>query len=133
MYYSLDVTPEIKCVVLDPYDVAILGRPEDSPKFIQAQTLLKKRNPNDTLRQGVDWMRGLNGLNKRFLPYNGAMSKEQLVWLEQEIVDAKGKSQNVLVFCHLPLCPLSSASQCLMWNYQEVQGLFNKVEMYCFF
>lgn len=42
---------------------------------------------------------------KNVLPWNGGISKRQLAWLENNLLKAKKKKKNVLVFTHHPLFP----------------------------
>ncbi|KAJ1493496.1 hypothetical protein T484DRAFT_1768124 [Baffinella frigidus] len=37
---------------------------------------MEARNPNDTSAPG-DWHKGLEGLDRRYVPYNGAVSERQ--------------------------------------------------------
>jgi manganese-dependent ADP-ribose/CDP-alcohol diphosphatase len=56
------------------------------------------------------------------VPFNGALSQQQLTWLRDELDDAKQQGQRVLVFGHCPLHPGSVGERLrtLTWNYQDV-------------
>jgi manganese-dependent ADP-ribose/CDP-alcohol diphosphatase len=41
---------------------------------------------------------GLQGDNKRFVAFNGAIGEEQLKWMEKELEDAVQKNQKVHFF-----------------------------------
>lgn len=45
-YYSFSPHPGWLFVVLDAYDVSLLGWPEGHPHHLQAQAILEKNNPN---------------------------------------------------------------------------------------
>ena len=94
-YYSVEVHPKLKLVVLDTYDISVMGY-EDCPQhphYLQAVGLLVQNNPN--LRKNS--AAGLKGTMRRFVAYNGGIGKQQLAWLESELTSADSKQQNVLV------------------------------------
>jgi manganese-dependent ADP-ribose/CDP-alcohol diphosphatase len=45
-YYTFSPHPDIVMVVLDGYDVSLLGWPPGHPLHTQAQAILDARNPN---------------------------------------------------------------------------------------
>jgi hypothetical protein len=47
-----------------------------------------RHNSNDILNDNVDWTAGLVGLERRWLPYNGAVSPQQLQWLRDTLTSA---------------------------------------------
>ena len=93
-------------VILDPYDLNIVekGGGADVEAGIQ---YLSCRNPNDLRapRGSVDAMKGLTGLQKRFVPMAGGVGKEQLQWLASEVAMAKARNERVVVLTHVPLHP----------------------------
>lgn len=94
-YYSAVVHPRLKLVVLDTYDVGVLGF-GDSPKhphYLEAVEILHQNNPNEEKNSSV----GVQGDARRFAAYNGGLGKEQLGWLNAQLTDADSKRQNVLL------------------------------------
>ena len=93
MYYDFTVASWFRFVVLDCYDISVLGHDQTSENYKKAFDILKRKNPND------DWnsSNGLEGLSQRFVGYNGAVSEEQLAWLEHVLSDADQKEQIVIV------------------------------------
>ena len=67
---------------------------------------------------GVNWSVGLDGTDKRYMPYNGALSSDQLTWLEETLSQATEQGETAIVLCHVPLHPLAANNLCLLWNYQ---------------
>ncbi|XP_074294655.1 manganese-dependent ADP-ribose/CDP-alcohol diphosphatase-like [Silene latifolia] len=121
-YYDFSPTPNYRFVVLDGYDISAIGWPKDHPKALQAMRILDEKNPNSEKNSPS----GLEGFEKRFLMFNGAVGKEQLEWLDHVLQDATKLKQKVIICCHLPLDPGASSSEALLWNYDEVMNLIHK-------
>ncbi|XAR67965.1 CDP-glycerol diphosphatase [Bertholletia excelsa] len=121
-YYDFSPIPEFRFVVLDGYDISAIGWPTDHPNAMEAIKFLSERNPNSEKNSP----RGLNGLERRFLMFNGAVGKEQLKWLDDVLQDATKSNQKVVICCHLPLDPGASSQEALLWNYDEVIGVVHR-------
>jgi manganese-dependent ADP-ribose/CDP-alcohol diphosphatase len=80
-YYSFDPHPGFKFVVLDGYDVSALGWPEDHPYTKLAIEILNTRNPNSEKNSPE----GLEGVERRFVKFNGGVGEAQLQWLERTL------------------------------------------------
>lgn len=87
----------------------------DKATEADAYEFLRKRNPND-VRHSVDWVAGLIGPQRRFVPYNGALGVAQLQWLKRELDEP---DVNVIIATHVPMAPESCAPECLLWDYEE--------------
>uniref|UniRef100_A0A7C8YFW6 Manganese-dependent ADP-ribose/CDP-alcohol diphosphatase n=1 Tax=Opuntia streptacantha TaxID=393608 RepID=A0A7C8YFW6_OPUST len=121
-YYDFSPIPGYRFVVLDAYDISAIGWPKDHPKTIEAMRILKEKNPNADKNSPV----GLDGLERRFLMFNGAVGKEQLQWLDNVLRDATGSKHTVIICCHLPLDPGASTSEALLWNFDEVMDVIHR-------
>ncbi|KAK8958374.1 Manganese-dependent ADP-ribose/CDP-alcohol diphosphatase [Platanthera guangdongensis] len=121
-YYEFSPSPEYRFVILDGYDVSVIGRPLDDPKALEAIRFLEEKNPNDDKNSPA----GLLGPDRRFLMFNGAVGKEQLEWLDKILKESAECEQNVIVCCHLPLDPDAATPESLLWNYEEVMGLIRQ-------
>jgi len=119
-YYSYDSPcKNIKFVVLDSYDVSIMQRcPETSLKHQQATKILKENNPNYPHQENSP--EGLEGVEQRFVAFNGGVGEPQLDWLRRTLEEAKNEEQKVIVLSHQPILPGSSGNVCLIWNYNDV-------------
>jgi 3',5'-cyclic AMP phosphodiesterase CpdA len=53
--------------------------------------------------------------------WNGAIGKEQLAWLEQQLDSAELEKQKVILFSHLPVRPQNDPHN--LWNDEEVTDL----------
>lgn len=72
-------------------------------------------HPDKVAERDALWQQIAGAVNAK--GYNGGISQEQLNWLDQTISEAAGMGQQVLVFAHHPIWPLTSST---LWNYQEV-------------
>ncbi|XP_021720162.1 manganese-dependent ADP-ribose/CDP-alcohol diphosphatase-like [Chenopodium quinoa] len=121
-YYDFSPTPGYRLVVLDGYDISVIGWPQDHPKSMEAVRFLKEKNPNLDKNSPV----GLSDLERRFLMFNGAIGREQLEWLDQVLQNATDLKQKVIICCHLPLDPGATTPEALLWNYNEVMDVIRK-------
>lgn len=115
-YYSFSPHPGFRVVMMDSYDVSVLGWPEGHPHREAAVALLAARNPNDNKNSPE----GLAGLDRRFVAFGGGVSAPQLAWLRATLAEAGAQGERVFVCGHLPVHPDSCAAVCLLWNYEEV-------------
>ena len=108
----------IRFVVLDCYDIAKMRRTKTSSKYKDADTILRRKNPNYHTNENSP--EGLEGLDRRYVAFNGAIGPTQLTWLRQILQDARTHKERVILMSHLPIHAGSSGSVCLLWNYKEV-------------
>ena len=118
----------IKFIVLDSYDISLLRRsPEFSQKRKQAVEILQTQNGKNFLDGNENSPDGLEGLQKRFVAFGGAVGKTQLEWLRNELEETRQQQQQqqkhdqrVVILSHQPIHPGSSNPVCLVWNYESV-------------
>lgn len=106
-----------RAITLDSYQISVLGWPEDDPRLLEAQRLLAANNPNDL--SGKDWMKGLKGDARRFVPFNGGFGSEQLEWLRGELRKAAEASERVVIMSHAVLSPRACDGTTMAWDYKE--------------
>jgi len=118
-YHSYVPVPGIRFIVLDTYDIAMMGRcPINSPKRKEAERLLTMYNHNfPHVENSPD---GLDGLRKRFVAFNGGIGPQQLSWLQETLHLARSNYEKVIVLSHQPILPGSSSPVCLVWNYNDL-------------
>lgn len=116
-YYEFSPYPGFRFVVLDGYDISVLGWPEEHPNAQMAIRLLDRINPNEDKNSPI----GLKGDMARFVMFNGGLGNDQLSWLDNVLRTASGSNEKIIVCCHLPLHPGTLGSpSALCWNYLDV-------------
>eukprot|EP00300_Choanocystis_sp_HF-7_P000389 c10312_g1_i2.p1 GENE.c10312_g1_i2~~c10312_g1_i2.p1 ORF type:complete len:335 (+),score=68.34 c10312_g1_i2:32-1006(+) len=118
-YRDFSPHPKWRVVVLDAYDLSILGYPKADPHYEMAKEILSKNNPNN-LENGTNWLEGLEGIEERFGPGSGAIGPAQMEWLKATLADASLLGQRVVVLSHVPMLPGTCYDECLLWNFEEV-------------
>ena len=118
-YSSVVVSPGLRIVVLDAYEISTLNG-EQETSTTEAFDYLAVHNPNDIATKGVDWAAGLEGSDTRYVPYNGAISQRQLLWLSATLRLALAKEERCCVVSHVSLQQGACAQSCVVWNYKEV-------------
>jgi 3',5'-cyclic AMP phosphodiesterase CpdA len=84
-----------------------------------------QHNPNDCESFSGDWSKGVAGYNRRFVPYNGALTRTQLDWLDATLADCTAKKERVLIVSHISLHPRVSEQATLVWNYEDVMRVLH--------
>ena len=123
-YRPVDNIP-FRIIVLDTYDVSTI-QGTTAERTQQAYDFLSAKNPNEINKHGVNWLSGLKGEDRRFLPYNGAISKEQLDFLDRTCQEADENDEKCLVMGHVQILPGSCSSTTVLWNYKDVLEIFHK-------
>eukprot|EP00943_MAST-04B_sp_MAST-4B-sp1_P008411 g8411.t1 len=122
--YKPDKDVPLRVIVLDTYDISLMeGSTEERTE--NAKEILAKHNPNDFNKLGVNWVDGLHGEDQRYLPYNGALSDEQLFFLDDTCKKADENNERCVVLGHVQVCPGSCSSTTILWNYASVLKIFN--------
>uniref|UniRef100_A0A3P9JN74 Manganese-dependent ADP-ribose/CDP-alcohol diphosphatase n=1 Tax=Oryzias latipes TaxID=8090 RepID=A0A3P9JN74_ORYLA len=114
--YRFTPVPGFTFVVLDAYDVSLLGREESSEEYRSAMELIRKYNQN----QDLNCPPAFEDLRQRFTRFNGGFSREQLDWLDSVLTSADEKQERVTIASHLPVHPFSTDAVCLAWNFEEL-------------
>lgn len=63
-------------------------------------------------------------------PWNGAVGRKQLEWIEQHLKQAKAQGETVLVFGHYPLTPVNSHN---LWNCETLVELLCRYQVRAYF
>ena len=116
----------LRFVILDTYDIAVGGRCETSSnKRKLAEALLFENNPNFALGN-ENSPEGIEGLERRYVAFNGGVGEIQMKWLRDTLEASKESDEKVIVLSHQPLYPDSSNAVCLAWNYDEILDLLKQ-------
>lgn len=92
-------------LVLDGMDVSRKS-PEGSKQEQEAKSFLEK-NPK---------------ANK----YAGAIGKDQIAWMRDQLADAARQKQRVILFCHQPILAAASSRGATLWNAAEIEAMLVK-------
>lgn len=123
LHYDFSLHPKWRIAFVDSYDVSLIGASSEKNN-LNAKEILKINNPNDIETSGT-WFNNLPLSKYRFVPYNGAVSETQLQWLENVLIDANSKNQNVIICSHQPvLSPLKPQS--LIWNSETIMSILRR-------
>ncbi|XP_007257279.2 manganese-dependent ADP-ribose/CDP-alcohol diphosphatase isoform X1 [Astyanax mexicanus] len=114
--YHFSPHPKFRFIVLDAYDLSIIGRDKSSKKFKQSMKIITKHNHNKELNIPP-------GTEARFVNFSGGFSKDQLKWLDKVLARADEKQEKVAIASHLPVHPYSAGPVCLAWNYDKVLSI----------
>jgi len=129
-YYAFSPHPQWSIVVLDPFDISTLAPSNGDVE--EAYRMLALNNPNDVRASG-NFLDGLEGIAKRWVPYNGAIGQAQLMWLEKTLEEAQKAPQRVVILSHVGVCPGSTNDSTLIWNYEPVLDMCSKYTCVCAF
>jgi len=88
-YYDFSPVPDYRFVVLDGYDISVVGWPENHPHSLEAAKYLETKNPN----KDKNSPEGLTGNERRFVMFNGGVGREQLAWLDSILQDVTACKQ----------------------------------------
>ncbi|KAL3701892.1 hypothetical protein R1sor_019914 [Riccia sorocarpa] len=120
-YYEFSPYAGFRFVVLDGYDISVLGWHHDHPHVQLALHMLNSVNPNVDKNSPL----GLDGLMARFVMFNGGVGREQLMWLDRVLLKATSLNEKVVICSHLPLHPDCAPPTCLCWNFDEVLAVLH--------
>ncbi|XP_030610966.1 manganese-dependent ADP-ribose/CDP-alcohol diphosphatase [Archocentrus centrarchus] len=114
--YRFSPFPGFTFVVLDAYDVSLLGREKSCEQYINAMNLIKLYNKNEDLNCPP----AFGSPTSRFTMFNGGFSKDQLDWLDSVLSSADEKQERVTIVSHVPVHPDCTDNVCLAWNFDEL-------------
>ncbi|XP_007257276.3 manganese-dependent ADP-ribose/CDP-alcohol diphosphatase [Astyanax mexicanus] len=117
--YHFSPHPKFRFIVLDAYDLSIIGRDKSSKKFKQSMKIITEYNHNEELNEPP----AISPLESRFVKYNGGFSQDQLDWLERVLTSADENEEKVTILSHLPVHPYSTDPVCLAWNYDKILSM----------
>jgi manganese-dependent ADP-ribose/CDP-alcohol diphosphatase len=136
-YYSFTPGDGWRVMVLDPYAVSIYRKGRQQGLCEEAVELLRRFNPNvdafvrenpeviETERMSgtFPYFKDMEGLDGRWVPFNGGLGKEQIAWARDTLRRAKESGEKVIILSHLLIHPFSTAKRSgktLMWDYDEM-------------
>lgn len=125
LYYTFSPSPSFRFVILDTYDVSVLGHSdENSSRYLSAKNLLWNNNHNEDKNE--PWGETEESESRRFVGYSGGISEKQLKWLDGVLTESCRKGERVIVAGHCPVEPRASEIANICWHYQEVLDVLHK-------
>uniref|UniRef100_G3VJR4 ADP-ribose/CDP-alcohol diphosphatase, manganese dependent n=1 Tax=Sarcophilus harrisii TaxID=9305 RepID=G3VJR4_SARHA len=119
-YYAYHFVPfpKFRFILLDAYDLSVLGIDQSSPKYQDCMKMLKEKNPNKELNSP-------QGLSEpQFVQYNGGFSQDQLNWFNAVLTFSDTNQEKVMFLftqTHLTVFALPGITEMLFQSF----GLIN--------
>lgn len=115
-YRSEPLNDHWQAVILDPYEVSLLGFGQDSgsPEFQEATGLMQNFNPKAMEGSG-NWFDGLSEEMHRYVPYNGGVSQTQLYWLRGALKEASDSGRKACDRLGVRACGCVSTGDWRAW------------------
>lgn len=128
-YYSFRPAEGWRMVVLDSYQISLMGHSEDDPRRLRAVEIIARENPRVSPdgRDG-DWLEGIEGHQRRFVPFNGGYGPEQLEWLRSALKEAADRRERVMVLSHNIIHPEACGGTTMAWDYEEALDIIRSEE-----
>ncbi|XP_075435728.1 manganese-dependent ADP-ribose/CDP-alcohol diphosphatase isoform X4 [Ascaphus truei] len=117
-YYAYHFSPfsNFRIVVVDAYDLSVIGRESSSHKGQESAQFLDSRFQNKS-GDSRDYS------EPHLQEFNGGFSRDQLSWLNGVLTFSDEHNEKVVVAGHVPVHPEAKRSNCLAWNYKEMLDL----------
>lgn len=125
LYYDFSPFPGWRFLMIDSYDVSLIGFSSEQNQQV-AKDILAKNNPNDLNISG-GWFTNLPVEKFRYVPYNGGVSVEQLEWLERVVARSATLDEKLICFSHQPIFA-PNKPQSLIWNCEEILAILHKYQ-----
>jgi len=124
LYYDVSPLPGVRFIFLDGYDKSVLGPSKEEHKA-EVEALLARKNPNLSV-PGASWFEGLGPMDRRYVPYNGAVGAEQLAWLENTLFYCSAARERAFLFTHMPIYAAACRVSGLVLNAEEVMAAVHR-------
>ena len=119
-YFTFCPHPKFKFISLGPYDINLISRNQNSPKYQRAMEILTQHNTN------TNWNSPSGLKRERYVKFNGGIGTKQLDWLEQQLSEADEKEQKVIILTHISIHPKSSSNIALIWNHHDILKIIHR-------
>ncbi|UCG28759.1 MAG: metallophosphoesterase [Bacteroidales bacterium] len=95
-------------IILDGNEISLVANPENSPGYRRA-------------RQIYDQLKSQQAINA--VEWNGAIAREQIIWLKDRLKYAKEHGEKVIIFCHYPVYPEMVYN---LWNNTRLLSIIGR-------
>ncbi|XP_064127850.1 manganese-dependent ADP-ribose/CDP-alcohol diphosphatase isoform X4 [Loxodonta africana] len=119
-YYAYHFVPypKFRFILLDAYDLSVLGVDQSSPKYQQCMKILKEHNPNAELNNP-------QGLSEpQFVQFNGGFSQEQLNWLNEVLTFCDTNQEKVVIVKTVEYIVLHVSGSFLLSIHLDNEAIF---------
>ncbi|KAM4691681.1 LOW QUALITY PROTEIN: dual specificity mitogen-activated protein kinase kinase 4 [Rhinophrynus dorsalis] len=89
--YHFSPFPKFRFLLIDSYDLSVIGRDPSSVKYESSLKLLKENNHNEDLNSPI----GLT--ENQFVQFNGGISASQLNWIDSVLTSSDENDETVIV------------------------------------
>ena len=118
LYYHFAPKQGIRFIILDPYEISTFGATNEYNKIL-ADSIMSANNPNVAIPNS-DWTFGLTIEQQKYVPYNGSLSDEQLIWLQNILDISTNNKELIFIFSHVAIYANCVSPSGLVWNNEEV-------------
>ena len=123
LYYSIVPHQGYRFLYLDPFEISTCGAINTAAEE-EAKRIIAIKNPN--VAANGDWLAGLSDEDKRYVPYNGAISQTQIEWLINELSISRKNNEKVIVFSHCPIYSDCCRVSGMTWNSETILTLLQQ-------
>jgi hypothetical protein len=110
-YYDFAPHPRFRFVMVDPYDISVMGWPEGHPRRAAAERILKQHNPNADMNSPV----GLRGYRRRYVAFNGGVCAPHTH-------DTRTHTRACVLIDACRVCHVSCVVSCQRWARSRWSG-----------
>lgn len=116
--YHFSPFPKFRFIIVDTYDLSVLGRDQGSSKYEQSVDCMFSDNPKNS--------QVCKDLSEEYcLEFNGGFSNDQLDWLKEVLTFADKNKEKVVIAGHIPIHPEAKRGHCLAWNYKAILSILH--------
>jgi manganese-dependent ADP-ribose/CDP-alcohol diphosphatase len=113
-FYAFSPVAGWRVVVLDAFQEAVVGWPQDDERRQRAVAFLRSKHPGGF--NPDDWIGNLEGEDRRFTPVNGAFGEVQLAWLGKQVDSAADAGERIIVLSNVVLNPAACHGTTMAWD-----------------
>ncbi|XP_072259392.1 manganese-dependent ADP-ribose/CDP-alcohol diphosphatase-like [Pyxicephalus adspersus] len=124
-YYAYHFSPhgKFRVVMVDTYDLGVLGRKVDSKELQESLDFLERAEEENP-----------NGSSNHLVTFNGGLGPKQLSWLDEVLTYSDQHHERVIIVGHTPIHPKAKRTPCLAWNYQDILRVIHSHQcVVCYF
>ena len=118
LYYDFKPCDGVRFIVLDPFEISTMAGISSS-YMTMAEELISSKNKNLSVPNS-DWSHGLSEEDLKYVPYNGSLGHDQLLWLKATLQDTVRMEEICFIFSHISVYKDCVRPSGLVWNHDDV-------------